>query len=71
MKRHKIAIELNGEKATMAGCASDLLTWICGSCLNEDACSEEKSIRYVKAGTLQNDAKEKRLYLLNIDYNVN
>ena len=28
-------------------------------------------LRNVKAGTPQNDAKEKRLFLLNVDYDIN
>ena len=56
------------ETATMAGCAWDLLRWIWGSCLNKDACSKKQAIKCVKAGTPQNDEKEKRLVLLNVDH---
>ena len=49
-------------------CASDLSLRIYESCLDQDACGEEQPIKCVKAGASLNDAKEKRLGLLNVDY---
>ena len=36
--------------------------------VHENNARTKKSLKYVKAGTLQNDAKEKRQFLLNFDY---